>query len=139
MGGGRGCNREVRSVPRGTGLRMLERPAQEEESKHRGVCVCFRDGQRKMWEGLTAGAPHGSVTVTHPTGPPSQQRTGVCLYGGLQALGVCDSGALGRCDLQCAGDAGHCAQCAALSPPPARPMTWVRRTAPGYFKPSPAQ
>src|SRR5262245_2896951 len=32
--GGKGCG----SVPRGTGLRMLERPAQGEERGHRGLC-----------------------------------------------------------------------------------------------------
>ena len=71
-----------------------------------------------MWEGLTAGAPHGSVTVTHPTGPPSQTGTGAHRGGGCcQALSGagwtadhsagdwvrdCEcvfSGALGRCEL----------------------------------------
>jgi hypothetical protein len=93
-----------------------------------------------MWEGLTAGAPHGSVTVTHPTGPPSQTGTGAHRGGCCQALSgagwtadhsagrrwrlgarlrVCvfwSARPLRTCDLQRAADAGHTLR---------EPMTWV--------------
>ena len=72
-GGEGGCNdddgdRRLRSVPRGTGLRMVERPAQERESEHRGSCVCFRRSGSVVRK-IVGRLKHGSSPWT---GPPSQ-------------------------------------------------------------------